>query len=351
MADELTVPVPLTGILYLIRITEFYAEISGISLAAFEANINGTIQNEFNFEIAVTATLNSAINSTEIHSDDVGIGADIGPGRDPAKAASTVGFTASVTTHAWQDFKSMQAEVHENTEHFQAALTAELRKFPAFKDARVTVLEPADPTTPAPPTTAAPGGGPAAAPGGGGGGGSSSGASAGTIGGAAAAALGVALVGLAVQRRQQRKFRREQQASAAVAELEEGAGAAEDAAAAAALNKPLLETSGCQTDRLIVEPAPTTTPEEPEQVWERQGTEVSVLQRQRESGATLVSKRLHIVGKGTGVVIGTVQAKGRKTRHTVQFADGRKETVLLQKQSNQRDGDKFYVEELVDTTE
>ena len=80
-------------------------------------------------------------------------------------------------------------------------------------------------------------------------------------------------------------------------------------------------------------------------VWTQEDTEVSALQRKKRSGAALVDKRVNVVGRGIGTVVGMKKAFGRKTRHVIRFEpSGRTENLLLRKQPGARAGVPFYVQ-------
>ena len=65
---------------------------------------------------------------------------------------------------------------------------------------------------------------------------------------------------------------------------------------------------------------------------ERATTEHSAEQRQLKSGAALIGQRIEVQGKGKGVVLDTLKAKGKATEHLVMFDSGNKrEAVLLSK--------------------
>ena len=53
--------------------------------------------------------------------------------------------------------------------------------------------------------------------------------------------------------------------------------------------------------------------------------------RKQDGGAALVSKRIEVDGKGTGTVTALKKAKGKPTEHTIEFDDGKRETILLSK--------------------
>ena len=79
------------------------------------------------------------------------------------------------------------------------------------------------------------------------------------------------------------------------------------------------------------------------QVIERLGTEVSALERKAGSGASLLNRRIEVVGKGTGTVVGMEKHKGKPTKHVVVFDDsGTRDTLLLSKDGGEK-GEKFYL--------
>ena len=65
---------------------------------------------------------------------------------------------------------------------------------------------------------------------------------------------------------------------------------------------------------------------------QRATTEYSVEQRQRDSGSSLLGQRIEVQGRGTGVVLDVVKAKGKATEHLIMFDDGKREAVLLSKE-------------------
>ena len=68
-------------------------------------------------------------------------------------------------------------------------------------------------------------------------------------------------------------------------------------------------------------------------------------QRQRDSGSSLIAQRIEVQGRGAGVVLNVVKAKGKATEHLIMFDDGKRETVLLSKDASSTGmkGRKFWV--------
>ena len=77
----------------------------------------------------------------------------------------------------------------------------------------------------------------------------------------------------------------------------------------------------------------------------RSTTEIAVNMRLQDGGAALVSKRIEVDGKGVGTVIGQQKSKGKPTEHTIEFDDGKRETILLSKDPTAANakGHKFWL--------
>ena len=60
-----------------------------------------------------------------------------------------------------------------------------------------------------------------------------------------------------------------------------------------------------------------------------------------------MNKRVNIIGKGSGVVLGVKKSFGKTTRHTILFDNGAREHVVLRKEPGdvRSKGYKFYVDD------
>ena len=81
---------------------------------------------------------------------------------------------------------------------------------------------------------------------------------------------------------------------------------------------------------------------------DRRGTVDSADLRKQSGGDALVGRRIEVVGKGEGEVVGIIKSLGKSTKHTVHFDDGSREDILLSKDGGAK-GTKFYVFEDADT--
>eukprot|EP00936_MAST-01D_sp_MAST-1D-sp1_P001274 g1274.t1 len=74
-------------------------------------------------------------------------------------------------------------------------------------------------------------------------------------------------------------------------------------------------------------------------------TILAVRERESDSGAGLISKRIEVLGRGPGTVVDLYKALGRSTKHVVLFDDGKREVLMLSKNPNDASskGVKFYL--------
>ena len=77
----------------------------------------------------------------------------------------------------------------------------------------------------------------------------------------------------------------------------------------------------------------------------RSGTFCAVRERESDSGAGLVGKRIEVLDKGIGTVVDMHRAYGKSTKHVVQFDSGSREVLTLSKDPNnpKTKGVKFYL--------
>ena len=74
-------------------------------------------------------------------------------------------------------------------------------------------------------------------------------------------------------------------------------------------------------------------------------TILAVRERESDSGAGLISKRIEVLGQGPGTVVDLYKALGRSTKHVVLFDNGKREVLMLSKNPNDPSskGVKFYL--------
>eukprot|EP00936_MAST-01D_sp_MAST-1D-sp1_P001454 g1454.t1 len=74
-------------------------------------------------------------------------------------------------------------------------------------------------------------------------------------------------------------------------------------------------------------------------------TILAVRERESDSGAGLINKRIEVLGRGSGTVLELHKALGKSTKHVVLFDDGKREVLMLSKNPNDATskGVKFYL--------